>query len=64
MTEFETQLAKLEEEATGIQKSEGELRIKVQIFTQKLMGFLKENGLPEDFTLPQLALLAIRKSRA
>lgn len=63
MNEFETTLMKLSEEAGEIQKTELELRGRAQLFNQKLMGFLKEQGLPEDFTVPQLALLSIRRSR-
>lgn len=64
MNDFELTVMKLSEEATEIQKTEIELRTKAQMFNQKLMGFFKEQGLPDDFTLPQLVLLAIRKSRA
>lgn len=63
MNEFEVQLMKLSEEADDIQKQELELRQKGQIFNDKLMGFLKEHGLPQNFTLPHLALLSIRKAR-
>lgn len=63
MNAFEIQLMKLTEESQELQKGEMELRSKAQLFNQKLMGFLKEHGLPDDFTLPQLALLSIRKSR-
>lgn len=62
--EFEQQLKKLGEEGDEIQKEELSLRQKQGLFMDKLHGFLKEQGLPENFTLPQLALFAIRKSRA
>lgn len=63
MNEFETQLIKLHTEAEELQKLEIELQMKVKIFAEKQVGFLKEYGLPENWTLPQLALLAIRKAR-
>jgi hypothetical protein len=63
MNDFETTLLKLAEEAGSLQKQELTLRTETQLFNQKFMGFLKQNGLPEDFTLPQLALLSVKKSR-
>jgi hypothetical protein len=63
MNEFELTLMKLNTESEETQVAELELRQRAQLFNQKLMGFLKENGLPENFTLPQLALLAARKCR-
>jgi hypothetical protein len=63
MSEFEMQLNHFNDEAAHIQKAEIELKSKAQFFNQKLMAFMKEHGLSDDFTLPGLALLAIRKSR-
>jgi len=63
MNPFETQLMELAKEAEGIKKQEAEVQTKGRLFNEKLIGFLKENGLPENFTMPELALLAIRQSR-
>lgn len=62
-SEFESQLKKLCDESDDLQKTEMELKTKTQLFHEKLGGFLKEQGLPDNFTIPQLALFAIRKSR-
>lgn len=64
MNEFETALFELNKEAEEIAKSEAELQMRGKLFSEKLFGFLKESGLPPNYTLPQLALLAIRKARA
>lgn len=64
MTDFEVTLLTLSKEASDLQKKQIELRSEIALFDNKLQGFLKENGLPENFTLPELALLAIRKSRS
>lgn len=64
MTDFETTLTKIAKESAEIQKKELALKQEQQLFMEKLYGFLKENGLPENFTLPELAMLAIRKSKS
>ncbi len=61
--QFETQLMQLDADATKLQEAEQRLQHQAVAFREKLNAFLKENGLPSDFTLPQLALLAIRQSR-
>ena len=61
--EFEKTLSKLCEESEQIQKMEMELKARAQLFTEKMAGFLKEQGLPDNFTIPQLAMFAIRKAR-
>lgn len=63
MTEFHKQLLKFAEESNGIQKRTVQLQADAETYNQKFAGFLKENGLPENFTLPEIALLAIRKSQ-
>lgn len=63
MTDFEITLAKLADESAEIQKKEMTLKQEQQLFMQKLYGFLKEHGLSENFTLPELAMLAVRKSK-
>jgi len=64
MTDFEQTLRKLNDEAFLIQQEEITLQAKAKLFQQKLSGFLKESGLPDNFTVPELALLAVKKSRA
>ena len=63
MNDFESTLAKLAEESAEIQKKEMTLKTEQQLFMEKLYGFLKEHGLSENFTLPELAMLAVRKSK-
>lgn len=63
MNEFFEAVLKFEAEAEELQKAEILHQQKARLFTEKLMGFLKQYGLPENFTLPQLMLLAVRKSR-
>ena len=50
-------------EAEVIKKKEATLRMEQKMFGEKLHGFLKENGLPDDFSLPELCMLAVRKCR-
>lgn len=63
MNNFETTLVKFVEESESLQKRELALNQENRLFGEKLAGFLKEHGLPENFTVPQLAILAVRKSR-
>lgn len=62
--DFEMTLVKFCEEAEVLQKKELALKGEQQLFMQKWVGFMKESGLPEDFTMPEMALLAIKKSRS
>jgi len=63
MTQFEETLTKFNNEAAELQKQEIELQAKARMFQERFIGFLKENGVPENHTTPGLLLLAIRKSR-
>lgn len=63
MNSFEEQLLKLTEEAETIHKEELVVQSKAKLFNEKMMGFFKEHGLPENWTFPQLAAFAIRKAR-
>lgn len=63
MNDFERALSSLVGEATEIQERESKLKVDQQIFMNKWSGFMKEAGLPENFTLPQLAMLSVRKAR-
>ncbi len=64
MNDFEASLSRFVEESAALQKRELALQQEGQLFMQKWMGFMKENGLPENFTLPELAALAVKKSRS
>lgn len=63
MNAFETTLNQLLEEAEVIRKQEATINLAKGMFHDKMMGFLKEAGLPKDFTLPELMSLSVRKSR-
>ncbi len=63
MNEFEKTLIKFREEADEIQKVELDFQMRAKFFNEKWHAFLKENGLPENFTMPGMVLLAIRKTR-
>lgn len=63
MSDFETALQGFLAESLDIQKLERELETKQSMFSEKLFGFLRQNGLPEKFTLPELMQLAIRKTQ-
>ncbi len=61
--EFETQLRQFAVESEALQIRERDLKNDSEFFLQKFQGFMKENGLTQEWTLPQLALLAVKKSK-
>jgi hypothetical protein len=63
MTEFHKQMLKFVEESQDIQKRTAQLQADTGIFNEKLGSFLKESGLPENFSIPEICLLAIRKAQ-
>jgi hypothetical protein len=64
MNDFEVALRNLNVESEKIKKMEVELRMAQQLFNEKFFGFLKENGMPENFSLSELAMFAIRKAKS
>jgi len=64
MNKFEEAIEKLVEESRDIQKRELMLREEAKMFNEKFMGFLRENGLPENFTLPLALNIAIKKAKS
>lgn len=64
MNEFETELMGLVEDFKGVQEGERALQMKVTVANGKLQDFLKKHNLPEQFSMPELMQLSIRRSRA
>ena len=52
-----------EDEEFSIMKRELSARKKAHSFNVRLMGYLRECGLPENYTMPELCILAIKKAR-
>lgn len=63
MNDFEQTISKFVAEGEELQKKEMALRAETDLYSQKWVGFMKASGLPENFTIAHVALLAIKKSR-
>lgn len=61
MNEFTETFNRLVEEEEGIRKMEADLKSKAIMFTEKMSGFLKQHGLPENFGMMQLGKLIAEK---
>ena len=62
MNQFKKQLDEFLKDSLAIQKMEMEVQTKSKLFMEKFMGFLKQNGLPENFTLAEMCALAVKKA--
>ena len=61
---FQQTLEQFDKEMQELKKLGAELQARSKIVNEKLGGFFKENGLPENFTMTELALLALRKGKS
>lgn len=63
MTEFYKALLQYEERFKDMQKKEQALQLEAHTLQSAFQGWLKESGLPEQFTMAEVMTLAVRKSR-
>lgn len=61
MNAFTDSFLKLLEEEESLRKREVELKIAAQMHNEKMFGFLKEHGLPENFGMLSMAKLVAEK---